>query len=108
MLNVPCSKPAMYSWTLAGGPFLPGCGPCGFAFGRIPLPLVTSRRLPSGVTRTEVGYQPTGMKPSERLLPTVETSKTATVLMFALATKRIFSSGERARLFGVFPGGEFG
>src|SRR5437899_8622081 len=105
--NVPRKRPPIYSRTLAGGS-LAGCGPWRLALGMSPLPLATSRRLPSGVTRTEVGYQPTGMNPSERLLPTVETSKTATVLMFALATNRIFSSGERARLFGVFPGGEFG
>src|SRR6185369_7111678 len=57
---------------------------------------------------TEVGYQPTGMNPSERLLPDSETSNTASALMFALATNRIFSSGERARLLGVDPGGDWG
>src|SRR4029453_5194066 len=74
----------------------------------IPLPFATSNRLPSGVTRTEVGYQPTGMKPSERLWPNSDTSNTANVLMLALATNKIFSSGVSARLFGVEPGGEFG
>src|ERR1051325_9800574 len=105
MLKVPWSRPAIYSCTLPGGS-LPGCGPYRFDLGRIPLPFVTSKCLPSGVTRTEVGYQPTGIKPNERLLPNSETSKTAKVLMFALATKRVFSSGESARLLGVVPGGE--
>src|SRR4051812_45811251 len=73
-----------------------------------PLPLATRRCLPSGVTRTEVGYQPTGIKPSERLLPDVLTSKTATTLILALATNKVFSSGERARLLGVEPGGDWG
>ncbi len=36
------------------------------------------------------------------------TSNTATALMFALATKSVFSSGDSARLFGVEPGGEPG
>lgn len=33
------------------------------------MPLATSKCFPSGVTRTEMGYQPTGMKPKERLFP---------------------------------------
>src|SRR5437667_9111472 len=74
----------------------------------IPFPLATNRRLPSGVTRTEVGYQPAGMKPSERLLPATLTSNTAMLLLSAFATNRIFSSGDRARLFGVEPGGRPG
>src|SRR5215813_12347524 len=73
-----------------------------------PLPLATSKRLPSGVTRTEVGYQPVGMKPSERLLPGRLISNTATIFTFALATNRNRSSGDNARLLGVEPGGEFG
>src|SRR6266545_6229254 len=74
----------------------------------IPFPLATSRCLPSGVTRTEVGYQPTGMKPSERLLPGALTSNTAMLLLSALATNSVFSSGDKARLFGVEPGGRPG
>src|SRR5262249_10147038 len=74
----------------------------------IPFPLVTSRRLPSGVTRTDVGYQPTGIKPSERLLPGALTSNTAILLLSAFATKSVFSSGDNARLFGVEPGGSPG
>src|SRR5262245_53019418 len=74
----------------------------------IPLPLVTSSRRPSGVTRTDVGYQPTGMNPSERLAPGELTSKTATLLLSAFATNNVRSSGESARLFGVEPGGRPG
>src|SRR5687768_7678011 len=97
----------MYSRTVVGGS-LPGCGPWRFALGMMPLPLATSKCLPSGVTRTEVGYQPTGMKPSERLLPSSEMSNTAMALIFALAMNNNFSSGETASPFGVDPGGEFG
>src|SRR2546430_14762902 len=97
----------MYSRTLAGGS-RPGCGPLRFALEIRPFPLATTRRLPSGVTRTEVGYQPTGMKPRERLLPGAPISKTATLLLSALATNNVFSSGESARLFGVEPGGKPG
>src|SRR5260370_24701748 len=107
-LSVPRKRLAMYStvrFVFAG---TPGCGPSGFAFGMTPLALATRRCLPCGVARTEVGYHPTGMKPRERLLPGVLTSKTATTLIFALATNNVFSSGERARLFGVEPGGDFG
>src|SRR2546421_1561310 len=105
--SVPWNRPPMYSRTLAGGS-LPGCGPLRFAFEMMPFPLATSRCRPSGVTRTEVGYQPTGMKPSERLLPGVRTSKTATLLLSALATNSVFPSGASARLFGVEPGGKPG
>src|SRR5580658_1955947 len=87
--------------------------PLVFAFGILdlvvaPLPLATSSLRPSGVTRTEVGYHPTGMKPQEALLPRWMTSKTAMALMLALATKSVFSSGESARLLGVAPGGASG
>ncbi len=46
-----------------------GFGPRGFAREMIPLPLATRIRSAAGVIRTFVGYQPTGMKPSERLSP---------------------------------------
>src|SRR6266498_3998811 len=98
----------MYSRTVAGGCLPPGCGPLRLALGMMPLPLATSRCLPSGVTRTDVGYHPTGMKPSERLLPGALTSNTATLLLSALATNSVFSSGDKARLFGVEPGGRPG
>src|SRR2546429_6820309 len=108
ILSVPVSSRAMY-WTVRLVVlFTPGCGPSGLALEIIPFPFAISRCLPSGVTRTEVGYQPAGMKPSERLLPGVLTSNTASVLLSALATKSICSSGERARLFGVEPGGDCG
>src|ERR1039457_4297518 len=86
----------------------PGWGPWGLALEERPLPLATSRCRPSGVTRTDVGYQPTGMNPSERLFPGFATSKTATMLLLAFATKSIFPSGDSARLFGVDPGGAWG
>src|ERR1041385_3680058 len=105
--NVPRNRPPMYSRTLAGGSRV-GCGPWRLAFEMIPLPFATNRYLPSGVTRTDVGYQPTGMKPSERLRPGAATSKTATLLLSALATNRVFSSGDNAKLFGVDPGGNPG
>src|SRR6266478_4977402 len=75
-------------------PGLPGCGPRGSGRERRPLPLATSNWRPSGVTRTEVGYQPTGMNPSDRLLPMTLTSKTAMLLLFALATNNLISSGD--------------
>src|ERR1700720_601252 len=106
MLNVPgnrslmdCTAPVL---------FLPGCGPLGLAFEMRPLPLATRSCRPSGVTRTEVGYQPTGMKPSERPLPGTLTSKTAMLLLQALATNNLVSSGDSARLLGVEPGREAG
>src|SRR5579859_5891496 len=102
MLSVPGNKSAMC--VVGGPPFRPGTGPVGFGLDVSPFPLATSRCLPSGVTRTEVGYQPTGMNPSERALRTMETSKTAMLLLQALATNRSVSSGESARLLGVEPG----
>src|SRR5438876_1081711 len=98
----------MYCTVRLVGLLTPGCGPNGLALGASPLPLATSRCLPSGVTRTEVGYHPTGMNPSERLLPAVLTSKTATRLLSALATNNVCSSGDSARLFGVLPGSACG
>jgi hypothetical protein len=58
----------------------------------------------SGVTRTEVGYQPTGIKPSAREWPMLLTSNTATLLLQALATNSFRPSGDSARLLGVEPG----
>src|SRR5664280_17295 len=106
MLRVPRSNPAMYSGV--DSPPGMGWGPCGLASGIIPFPLATRSVLPSGVTRTEVGYQPTGIKPRDRLLPGVATSKTATAFTFALATNKVRSSGDKARLLGVAPGGDWG
>src|SRR3982750_1565326 len=107
MLNVPWKSRPMYSTVGLDVLFTPGCGPSGLALEMIPLPLATSRCLPSGVTRTEVGYQPTGMNPNERLLPGELTSNTATILLSAIATNSVCSSGVNARLFGVEPGGAF-
>src|ERR1039457_4792454 len=108
MLRVPGKSRPMYCTVASLLTLTPGCGPSGLAFEVSPLPLATSRCLPSGVTRTDVGYQPTGMNPSERLLLGFSTSKTATVLLSAFATKSVFSSGDSARLFGVDPGGACG
>ena len=52
----------------------------------LPFAFVTYRRLPSALTRTEVGYQPTGIRPIARLWPGCDTSKTATQLLSAFAT----------------------
>ena len=59
-------------------------------------------------TRTEVGYQPAGMKPSGLLPPRSLTLATATSLVLALATKRISPSEVRASELGVLPGGALG
>src|SRR6266436_9354853 len=98
----------MYWGSVSARLFRPGCGPLGFAMEITPLPLLTNRCLPSGVTRTEVGYHPTGMKPSEWLRPGAVTSNTAMLLLSALATNRVFPSGVKARLLGVEPEGRFG
>src|SRR6478609_9384387 len=68
-LRDPGNKRAIYSTTVLVWLRIPGCGPSGFAREPRPLPLAMSRCLPLGVTRTEVGYHPAGMKPSEWLLP---------------------------------------
>src|SRR5436190_24079452 len=75
----PCMSPPMYSLMTAGA-LLPGLSPCRLAFEMPPLPFATKSLFPSGDTRTEVGYQPVGINPSERALPTSSTSKTASVL----------------------------
>src|SRR3954451_3591409 len=62
-------------------------------------------RLTWGLKRTEVGYQPTGMKPSGRARPRPPTPKTARLLASALATNSSSPSGDRLRLLGVFPEG---
>ena len=51
-----------------------------------------------------MGYQPTGMKPSEWLWPAWRTWIRATSLLSALATASTLPSGERATLLGVLPG----
>ncbi len=64
--------------------------------------------MPSRATRTDVGYQPTGMKPSGVLTPGSLTLTTATSLVLALATKSTDSSGERLSELGVLPEGALG
>src|SRR5215472_1212291 len=108
MLSVPRNSRAMYCTVGLDELLIPGCGPSGLANDVIPFPFATNRCLPSGVTRTDVGYQPTGINPRERLFPGVLTSKTATVLLSAFATNNVRSSGDSARLLGVEPGGAWG
>src|SRR4051812_30340321 len=86
----------------------PGPGPRVFGSEAMPFPLATISVLPSRETRTLVGYQPTGMKPSDSALPGVFTANTATLLLFAFATNSSSPSGESARLLGMEPGGELG
>src|SRR5271154_1845303 len=80
-----------------------GSGPFGFALTDTPRPLATRMRLFNASKRTEVGYMPTGMKPSGLESPGFSTLKTARLLLSALATNRILPSGVRHRLFGVLP-----
>src|SRR5262249_15511002 len=84
LLKVPWNSPAIYCTTECVGAGTPGCGHSGFASEVTPLPLATSNCFPLGVTRTDVGYQPTGINPSERLFPGLLTSKTAIRLLSAL------------------------
>src|SRR5438105_1920233 len=74
----------------------------------MPRPLAMYSFLSSGLTRTEVGYMPVGMKPSGLALPGVLTLKTATLLASALVTNSSSPPGVSARLFGVLPLGAFG
>src|SRR6476620_10048255 len=97
--SVPLNRPPMYS--RSDGEATPGVGPSRLAFEVVPLPLTIQRVLPSRATRTEVGYQPAGMKPSGVPWAGSSTLKAATSLVLALATNRIDSSGERARALGV-------
>src|SRR3954471_22100187 len=66
--SVPLNRPPIYS-RIVGGDSAPGRGPCEFAFDDIPLPLVTRMRFSLPWNRTEVGYQPTGMNPSDLAWP---------------------------------------
>ena len=74
--SVPWKSPPMYSRRPPGNS-RPGCGPCRLAFEVTPLPFATRRYCPSGVTRTDVGYHPTGTNPSDRLLPGLPSSNPA-------------------------------
>ena len=106
-LNAPGNSPPIYSsfFTIF---FSSGLGPLRLALEVKPLPLATKMQSAAAEIRTEVGYQPTGKKPSERLCPRCETSKTATLLASALATHSVLPFGARARLSGVLPLGTFG
>ena len=64
--------------------------------------------MPSGVTATEVGYQPVGMNPLIALLRFAPMSMTATQLLSALATNSVSPSGDTASPHGVLPAGAFG
>ncbi len=80
----------------------------GLAFVWSPLPTPTSSDLPSGVTATDVGYQPVGMKPTAWLLSLSRMSMTAMQLLSALATYSVLPSGATASASGVLPSGAFG
>ena len=60
------------------------------------------------MTFNDVGYQPVGTKPNERLLPFSATLKTATQLLSALAISNLDSSDVSAKAFGVLPTGALG
>ena len=68
---------------------------------------LTTTSVPEGSTRTAVGYQPAGMKPSTRLTGS-ETSATAATLPSEQATKRRLPSGLNASAEGVMPNGSRG
>src|ERR1017187_10370996 len=86
----------------------PGMGPSGFAW--LPCPLPHRIRSWPPVSRTAVGYQSVGIRPSsgdlavsERTAGFSETFRTAIALLSASATNSLDSSLERARAFGVLP-----
>ena len=83
-----------------------GLGPVGLANDENPLPLLTNIFLPT--TLILVGYQPTGIKPFERLLPATATLKTARQLLSAFATYKVFSSVDNASPLDVEPSGALG
>src|SRR5712691_11414880 len=97
MLNVPRKSPAMYSRVVWFGGSN-GFGPCGFASGVVPLPLAMYSFLSAALYRTEVGYQPEGMRPRGCDLPGSAVLKTAMLLASAFATKSICPSGVRLKL----------
>src|SRR2546421_12659312 len=65
-------------------------------------------RFCSSLKRTEVGYQPVGMKPIGCGFFGSLTLKTARLLASALATNSSLPSPDRHRLLGVLPDGDFG
>src|SRR5713226_5858181 len=78
------------------------------ATGINPLPLRTRISLPSRENTAPVGYHPTGMKPSKKLLAPLLMSTTATALISAFATSIDRPSGEIATELGVDVGGASG
>ena len=60
------------------------------------------------MTLTHVGYQPTGIKPFDLLMPGLLTSKTARQLLSALAMYKVFSSSLNATPLVVEPCRESG
>src|ERR1700733_4714212 len=106
--SVPFRRLAMYSRVPPSPRAERGLGPLGLAFELAPLPLATYRVLPSRESRTKVGNQPVGMKPSGVLAPAVLTLTTARSLVAALATKRTASSAVNASELGIDPAGALG
>src|SRR5262245_16491311 len=74
----------------------------------MPFPFAINKCCPSGVTLTEVGYQPAGMNPKDCARAGLLISKTAIMLLSAFATNNVVSSAVKARLLGVEPGKAFG
>src|ERR1043166_5338303 len=89
MLSVPRKRPPMYCTVRLVESFGTGCGPSGLANEVTPLPFAMRSFRPLGVTRTDVGYQPAGMKPRERLLPGLVTSKTPTLWLSEFFQKTV-------------------
>src|SRR5215210_4581331 len=80
-----------------------GFGPLGLAKDEKPFPLETNIFLP--ITFILVGYQPTGIKPFDLLLPFTDTSNTARQLLLALATYKLFSLVDKASPLDEEPSG---
>ena len=72
----------------------------------MPLPLATHSLFP--ITRTAVGYQPTGINPVGTLCPCFFISNTAIQLLSAFAINKSCFLGCSAILLEVDPLGEFG
>ena len=83
-----------------------GEGPKAFGFDENPFPLATHNFLL--ITRTEVGYQPTGINPFATLSPGSSTSKTAIQLLFAFAKYKRLLIASKLKLLVVEPLGAFG
>src|SRR5260370_11423711 len=86
-------------WQPGGGVVWPN--PAGFALmGLLPSPLKACP--PPGLTLTELGYQPVGIKPAT--FPVSFSSlSTANAFVPPWVTYNVRSSGESARLFGLLP-----